>query len=107
MLNTSVLYLPIGRKTFDIEVAEQYRKQSESWLQASCAKVIAPSEILTSVEELEDFLQSIHHESIDTLLYQSVTFADGEFMVKALEYFTNPVVVWSVREPSVGSTACD
>jgi L-fucose isomerase-like protein len=102
MLNTSVLYLPIGRKTFDIEVAEQYRKQSESWLQASCAKVIAPSEILTSVEELEDFLQSIHHESIDTLLYQSVTFADGEFMVKALEYFTNPVVVWSVREPSVG-----
>jgi L-fucose isomerase-like protein len=102
MSNTAILYLPIGRKTFDLETAEMYRSQSMSWLEESGHTVIAPNEILTSIEELEQFLQSVAATEIDTVLYQSVTFADGEFMVKALEYFKVPVIVWSVREPSVG-----
>ncbi|MGE6376708.1 sulfoquinovose isomerase [Peribacillus muralis] len=102
MLNTVVLYVPIGRKTFDIEAAETYRKQSMKWLEESCSHLVAPDQTVTSVEELQDFLDSINDVKIDTILYQSVTFADGEFMVKILEYFKQPVIVWSVREPSVG-----
>ncbi|MED4074132.1 sulfoquinovose isomerase [Priestia endophytica] len=102
MQNTTVLYIPIGRKTFDIETAEMYRNKSIHWLKESCSKVVAPEQIITSVEELQNFLDSIKGIEIDSILYQSVTFADGEFMVKILEYFTQPVIVWSVREPSVG-----
>lgn len=102
MLNTVVLYLPIGRKTFDIGTAERYRKQSMEWIQGSCQTVVAPEGIITSVDELEGYLDSIKELKIDTILYQSVTFADGEFMVKVIEYFKQPVIVWSVREPSVG-----
>ncbi|MFP3126136.1 hypothetical protein OH784_26220 [Ectobacillus funiculus] len=102
MSNTVVLYLPIGRKTFDLEAAESYHEQSMKLLQECCQTVVAPGEILTSVEELEQFLETVKDQEIDTILYQSVTFADGEFMVKALEYFREPVIVWSVREPSVG-----
>ncbi len=102
MSNAVVLYLPIGRKTFDVEAAEAYRQQSLNWLKESGHTIVAPNEILTSVEELEHFLQTEAASEIDTILYQSVTFADGEFMVKTLEYFKEPVIVWSVREPSVG-----
>lgn len=72
------------------------------WLNGNCSTLIAPEQIITSVEELQGFLDSIKGDKIDTVLYQSVTFADGEFMVKILEYFKQPVIVWSVREPSVG-----
>ncbi|MBM7702735.1 sulfoquinovose isomerase [Metabacillus iocasae] len=101
-MNTNVLYLPIGRKTFDLEAAEEYRQKSIQWLKENCQNVIMPTDILTSVEELEAFLAKVRHESVDVILYQSVTFADGEFMVKTLEHRHEPVIVWSVREPSVG-----
>lgn len=102
VLNTKVLYLPIGRLTFDVEAAENVRKESLQWLNSNCLKVITCEKIVTSVEELEEFLKSIHNQKIDSVIYQSVTFADGEFIEKVVSYFKEPVIVWSVREPSVG-----
>ncbi|RBW67375.1 sulfoquinovose isomerase [Bacillus taeanensis] len=101
-LNMSIIYLPIGRKTFDLEAGEKYRAESEAWLTEMCEKVISPSEILTSVEELEQFLSEIHSNDIDVIIYQSVTFADAEFIAKTIEKLPQQVIVWSVREPSVG-----
>ncbi|MCM3570566.1 L-fucose/L-arabinose isomerase family protein [Neobacillus mesonae] len=102
MSESVVLYLPIGRKTFDLEPAEVYRKQSVEWLNQTCEKVLAPEQIITSVEELDQYLRTIQSNEIDAVVYQSVTFADGEFVIKVLEYFNEPVIVWSVREPSIG-----
>ncbi|MFY0761415.1 hypothetical protein AB1K32_21715 [Metabacillus dongyingensis] len=102
MSKTAVLYVPIGRKTFDLEAAENVRLKSMSWLNENCQTVAAPEGIITSVEELDTFLFSIKENKFDTVLYQSVTFADGEFVIKVLEYFKQPMIVWSVREPSVG-----
>jgi L-fucose isomerase-like protein len=102
MINTTVLYLPIARKTFDMEAAQQVYTKSMDWLSENCRTVAGPEQILTSPEELEDFLIKVKNTEIDTIIYQSVTFADGEFVVKVLENFSLPVIVWSVREPSVG-----
>ncbi|MUG73972.1 L-fucose/L-arabinose isomerase family protein [Paenibacillus validus] len=102
MLETSVLYLPIGRKTFDLAAAEVVWAETSEFLKKQCRTLHEPEHILTSIEELEQFLQSVQGQSIDSVVYQSVTFADGEFAVKVLEYFKAPVIVWSVREPSVG-----
>ncbi|MBA4493449.1 L-fucose/L-arabinose isomerase family protein [Paenactinomyces guangxiensis] len=102
MVTTSVLYLPIGRKTFDLQVGQNIFEQSAVWLKETCATVCHPDGILTSVEELETFLESVETKEIDTIVYQSVTFADGEFIAKVIESMDQPVIVWSVREPSVG-----
>nr|WP_154892503.1 hypothetical protein [Paenibacillus xylanexedens] len=103
MTQTTILYVPIGRLTFDMEIAETYYRESLDWLTKAYGDgVIAPKQILTSPEYLKDFLESVKDQEIDTILYQSVTFADGEFMVQILDYFREPVIVWSVREPSVG-----
>lgn len=85
-----------------MEVAEDYRSQSMQWLKENCQTVVAPEQIISSPEELEEFLNDEKNVQIDSVLYQSVTFADGEFIAKVLEKFMQPVIVWSVREPSVG-----
>ncbi|MFC0236386.1 sulfoquinovose isomerase [Fictibacillus phosphorivorans] len=102
MQTPTIVYIPIGRKTFDLEAGEQYRKQSSEWLNKTYHTVYEPEEILTSVEDLQQFLETLTNKNIDSIIYQSVTFADGEFIAKVLQYRKEPVVVWSVREPSVG-----
>ncbi|MFC4736847.1 L-fucose/L-arabinose isomerase family protein [Bacillus daqingensis] len=98
MLN--VLYLPIARKTFNTEAADQLRIESEDLLRQS-VHVLTPGELVTSPDELEVFLNNQETE-IDLIVYQSLTFADGEFIQAAIDQFNAPVIVWSVREPAVG-----
>lgn len=102
MQKTSIVYLPIGRKTFNLEAGEKYRKESQSFLESQCSKVYAPNSILTSVEDMESFINGISKNKIDIVVYQSITFADAEFVVKLMEKFSHLVIVWSVREPDVG-----
>lgn len=42
MLTNNILYVPIGRKTFDLEAGEVYRAQSSEWLKNTCEKVVEP-----------------------------------------------------------------
>ncbi|OXM85754.1 sulfoquinovose isomerase [Paenibacillus rigui] len=102
MLTTSLLYLPIGRKTFDMTAAEPIWAETSAILKEQYETVYEPAGIITSIDELEAFLQTLEGKAVDSIVYQSVTFADGEFAVKVLDYFKAPFIVWSVREPSVG-----
>jgi L-fucose isomerase-like protein len=102
MFDAVVVYLPIGRKTFDLKTGEDYRKKSQSLLEGNCRQVYAPEAVLTSVDEMEVFINKIQKNKVDIVIYQSVTFADAEFIEKATEILPQPVIVWSVREPSVG-----
>jgi L-fucose isomerase-like protein len=101
LTKTKVLYLPIGRKTFDLEAAKEQWEKSSNYLN-EIAEVVEPEGIITSPEELEEFLQKIDSDSVVTTIYQSVTFADGEFIYSVINKVKAPVIVWSVREPSVG-----
>lgn len=102
LLSTKILYLPIGRKTFDLVIAEEHRKEASSYLRDLPIDVTEPNEIITSPEELAEFLKGINREEIGLIVYQSVTFADGEFIQQVIEKVNAPVIIWSVREPSVG-----
>ncbi|PYZ92619.1 hypothetical protein CR194_13185 [Salipaludibacillus keqinensis] len=97
----SILYLPIARKTFNMEEAEKIWKASSDLLSKTCRYVKEPEYLITSPDELEDFLATVDVD-VDTIVYQSVTFADGEFIQATINKIKVPVVVWSVREPVVG-----
>lgn len=101
-MKTGILYLPIGRKTFDLEAAEVQWKKTSAYLNQISDNVIEPESIITSPEELEEFLGDVSNESVLATVYQSVTFADAEFIQHAISRVNAPVIVWSVREPSVG-----
>ncbi|MCA0991545.1 sulfoquinovose isomerase [Pseudalkalibacillus hwajinpoensis] len=102
MPKTSILYVPIGRKTFDLEAGELQRKKSSEFLHSVTKNVIEPEEIITSPEDLEAFLENVNSDDVIASIYQSVTFADGEFVEALIKKVEAPVIVWSVREPSVG-----
>lgn len=101
-MTEKILYVPIGRKTFDLEVGETHRAQASEYLNEVSDGVIEPEKIITSPEELEEFLSHVDAENVKLVIYQSVTFADGEFIQLVVNKVKAPVVVWSVREPSVG-----
>jgi L-fucose isomerase-like protein len=101
-VHPSVLYIPIGRKTFDLEAAEHERRKSSSFLHEVSRHVVEPDSIVTSPEDLKAFLDGVDVDRVSTTIYQSVTFADGEFIETIIQQVKAPVIVWSVREPSVG-----
>ncbi|UOQ45510.1 hypothetical protein MUN89_06075 [Halobacillus salinarum] len=97
----NVLYVPIGRKTFDLEAGEEVRQNSSDMLRQLGLNVIEPEGILTSPDELQDFLKTVQAEEVLMSIYQSVTFADGEFVETLIQQVQAPVIVWSIREPSI------
>ncbi|TDQ41217.1 sulfoquinovose isomerase [Aureibacillus halotolerans] len=101
-MKATILYAPIGRKTFDMEAANAQYNASIAWLESTGEEILTPGGIMTSPEEVSEFLATVDTSSVYAVLYQSVTFADGEFVVRLLEGVDAPFVVWSVREPSVG-----
>ncbi|WP_347862041.1 hypothetical protein U0355_02215 [Salimicrobium sp. PL1-032A] len=97
----TVLYLPIGRKTFDLEAGEIQRKKSSEMLNKLGVELIEPESTITSPDQLKEFLKTVNTEEVVTSIYQSVTFADGEFVESLINEVSAPVIVWSIREPSI------
>ncbi|WP_152655214.1 L-fucose/L-arabinose isomerase family protein [Oceanobacillus sp. CFH 90083] len=97
-----LLYIPIGRKTFDLQAAEKQRDQSSKLLNTLADKVIEPDEIITSTEDLMDFLNNEDVSDVSYVVYQHATFADAAAVEDLIQVVKAPIIVWSVREPSVG-----
>jgi L-fucose isomerase-like protein len=102
MFDVKAAYFPIGRKTFDMEAAQTYYEQSISFLKGSCRELVEPSSVISSLEELNDFTENSAIHEADCIIFHMITFADAEFIVKVIEQFSQPIMVWSVREPEVG-----
>jgi len=102
MFDVKIAYFPIGRKTFDMETAQIFYEQSVSMLKGSCNELAEPSSIISSTDELDAFIANHPIHDADCIIFHMITFADAEFIVKVMEQFSQPVLVWSVREPSVG-----
>lgn len=101
-MERNILFLPVGRKTFDLEAADKQRVKSLDYIKQISESVIHPNKIITSPDELKEFLSAIDRQSVFLIIYQSVTFADGEFIQEVTNQINAHVLVWSVREPSVG-----
>lgn len=102
MSEKNILYIPMGRKTFDLEEGERQRYESSKLLNRFSDSVNEPEAIITSTDDLNDFLKSINLKDIEVTVYQSVTFADAEGIDLIIEKVEAPVIVWSIREPAIG-----
>ncbi|WP_077328916.1 sulfoquinovose isomerase [Virgibacillus siamensis] len=98
----NILYLPIGRQTFDLETGEKERKKSSAFLNELTDQLIEPDSIISSPSALQRFLNNIKNEEVSAVVYQSITFADGQFIRMLLDHISAKVIVWSIREPAVG-----
>ena len=95
----NIVYLPLARTTFSMQDAEDNFNKSCLLLESLTENLCKPQELLTSPEALSDFLAAV--ECPELIIYQSATFIGGDFVTELTRRFNCPVVVWSVREPSI------
>ncbi|WP_461215914.1 hypothetical protein [Lacticaseibacillus sp. GG6-2] len=101
-MTTKILYLPAARLTFDVDLAKKMFAESKTALsQLDNVDVIAPDELLSDPGKLSDFIKQ-QDTSFDLVVFQSITFVDGEFIKNTIDLVKAPVIVWGLREPSIG-----
>ncbi|GHU88341.1 fucose isomerase [Bacteroidia bacterium] len=79
--------------------AEDNFNKSCSLLENLAGNLHRPDGLLTSPETLSDFVETVGHP--DLIIYQCTTFIGGDFVTELTRRFSCPVIVWSLREPSI------
>lgn len=100
-MNNKVLYIPTARKTFDMDLANEVFQESTKLLRKLTSDLVAPEELLTDVEMLEKYVDE-NSNDIKYIIFQSVTFTDGDFMKSALRKLSVPVILWGITDPTIG-----
>jgi len=98
-MKSNIVYLPLARTTFSMPDAEDNFNKSCRLLESLAENLYKPQELLTSPEALSDFVEKATRPGL--IIYQCATFIGGDFVMELTRRFNCPVVVWSVREPSI------
>lgn len=98
-MDIKVAFFPLARTTFFMPSAEENFKKSCDTLQGIFKGISIPKELITSTEALEEFADTLTEQ--DLIIYQCTTFIGGEFVTELTRRFNCPIVIWSVREPSI------
>lgn len=93
-----VAYIPIGVPTFHLESAKKEFDKSIELLKSLSDKVVVPSEMLLSLDLLNDFLDTIEP---DLIVLQNITFANAAYASEVLKKFDCPILLWTLREPVI------
>lgn len=99
MSKIKVAYLPLGRVNFHMESANECLAQSQEMLKSIYSDILMPEKLLTSVEELNEYLKS--QAKLDLVIVQNTTFVDSTFTAEILRFIDCPVLLWTVREPAI------
>ena len=95
----NVAFFPNGRLTFSVLDAEANKKASIEMLENIFGVIQTPKELLTAPEMVGEFADTLIRP--DLIVYQCTTFIGADFMMELTRRFECPIVVWSVREPSI------
>lgn len=99
MKNFQIAYIPIGVPTFHLESAGEMFEKSKELLGGLSDNVKAPSEMLLSIDKLNEFLDEIEP---DLIVLQNVTFANAQYTSEVLHRFKDtPILLWTLREPVI------
>lgn len=99
MSDFQVAYIPIGVPTFHLESAGDLFDMSVALLQKIEKNVVAPKEMLLSIDKLNNFLDTINP---DLIIIQNITFANAQYTSEILSRFNDvPILLWTLREPAI------
>lgn len=89
----------MARTTFHMESAEANFQKSKKLLQKVFPGIQLPEGLLTETAQVDKFMEQAGPQ--DLLIYQCSTFIGAEFIAELTRKYSCPVVIWSVREPSM------
>lgn len=98
MTDFQLAYVPIGVPTFHLESAQKEFEKSVALLNTLTDAVKSPSEMLLSVDKLNEFLDSINP---DLIILQNITFANSAYASEVIRRFNCPILLWTLREPVI------
>lgn len=98
MTDFQLAYVPIGVPTFHLESAQKEYEKSVALLNTLTDSVKSPSEMLLSVDKLNEFLDSINP---DLIVLQNITFANSAYASEVIRRFNCPILLWTLREPVI------
>ena len=92
------LYVPVGVGTFELASARAAFEASKKLLRCLDPDIVCPDDILLTVDALDEYLLN---KRPDLVVFQNVTFANGEYMTELLRRYDGPLVLWTLREPVI------
>ncbi len=101
-MNIKVAFFPLGKPTFHMPSANENLVKSVDMLENVFGKIEKPKEVLTTLDMMEDFADTLSNP--DLIVYQCSTFVGGDCVTELTRRFNCPIIVWSVREPSIDGT---
>ncbi|MCR4588086.1 MAG: fucose isomerase [Lachnospiraceae bacterium] len=96
-----ILYVPIGVGTYEMVTAHEQFDRSEALLKTICPDIVAPEDILLTVDAVADFLAD---KDPDLVILQNITFANAAYASEVLRRFSCPILLWTLREPVIDGT---
>jgi L-fucose isomerase-like protein len=99
-MKNKLVYIPIGVPTFHMPSAEMFYKESLEMVKKLNPEIICPNGILFSTKEVEMFVKD---KNPDGIILQNITFANAAYASTVFRYSQAPVLLWTLREPSIES----
>ena len=94
--------IPLGRRTFDIEYANEVFDRAQAELRSSGFSLHGPTSLITAAEDLESGLEELASADLDLALLLQTTFADSSMVLQVANTLSSPLLLWAVPEPHTG-----
>lgn len=95
--------IPLARRTFDMQFAEQMKDQAFAALDAAGITTVGPRRLACDTEAARAALDEIEKAGgIDLLLILQITFTDASMTIQMARDSDAPVALWGVPEPRIG-----
>lgn len=98
MTDFQVAYIPIGVPTFHLESAQKEFEKSVKVISSFTTSGVYPDKMLLSPEDLCEYADRI---SPHLIILQNVTFANSAYASEILKRFDCPILLWTLREPTI------
>ena len=102
MGNQKIAFIPIARKTFDIEFADQVTKAARDHLLGAGLNLIGPEKLITDLERAKMVAEELEGQSFDLAVIFQATFADLTMLMALAEAIRAPLFLWAVPEDHTG-----
>lgn len=94
-------FVPIGRTTFDMALAEEVTQAAYQHLAAAGFQLVGPAEPVTAADAVQSLLSGFD-DTLDTIVLLQATFADSSMTLEASQALDVPLLLWAVPEEHTG-----
>jgi L-fucose isomerase-like protein len=102
MTELTIAFIPIARKTFDIEFAQQVTKAAWDQLSSAGLNLIGSEELITDLNQAEESINLYKSQTFDLAVIFQATFADSTMLMAVANALDAPLFLWAVPEEHTG-----